>query len=166
MDALLPHLLESWDRQAEIIRNLSGLVTEETRSFLPSPDGMPLFEQLAHIHQVRKGWLDQASPDWGAGLEDLYYPKDGSWHAIEDLEKIRAQLALSDEAVKRAFAEAIEKGIVPMGPYDHPVFFLQHMIWHEGWHAGLIMLGLRLNGQETPEEWEEKNLWGYWRTED
>ena len=38
-------------------------------------------------------------------------------------------------------------------------------IWHDGWHVGLIFLGLRLNGQEPPEEWEEPNVWGQWRTE-
>ena len=39
------------------------------------------------------------------------------------------------------------------------------MVWHDGWHVGLIFLALRLNGQEPPEEWEEPNVWGQWRTE-
>ena len=56
-------------------------------------------------------------------------------------------------------------------PSQHPgctntaVLFLQHMVWHDGWHVGLIFLALRLNGQEPPEEWEEPNVWGQWRTE-
>ena len=49
--------------------------------------------------------------------------------------------------------------------YDNPIPFLQHMVWHDGWHVGLIFLALRLNGQEPPEEWEEPNVWGQWRTE-
>lgn len=166
MDALLPHLLESWDRQATIIRNLSSLITEETRNFLPSPDGMPLFKQLAHIHQVRKGWLEAAAPEIAEELEDVYYPKDGNWYPIEDLDKLKEQLSLSDVAVRKAFEDAVQRGAGEMGPYTHPVHFLQHMVWHEGWHAGLIMLGLRLNGQEPQETWEEANIWGLWRTED
>jgi hypothetical protein len=39
------------------------------------------------------------------------------------------------------------------------------MVWHDGWHVGLIFLALRLNGQEPREEWEEPNVWGLWRTE-
>jgi uncharacterized damage-inducible protein DinB len=166
MDALLLPLLESWDRQAEIIRNLSGLITEETRGFLPSPDGMALYRQLAHIHQVRKGWLESASPEIAEELEDAYFEKEGKWHPIEDLGQLKVMLANSDVAVRRAFEEAVKGGVAPMGPYDHPVYFLQHMIWHEGWHAGLIMLALRLNGHEPADAWEEKNLWGYWRTEE
>ena len=29
----------------------------------------------------------------------------------------------------------------------------------------IVFLALRLNGQEPPEEWEEPNVWGQWRTE-
>ncbi len=38
------------------------------------------------------------------------------------------------------------------------------MVWHEGWHAGIILLALRLNGREPAEQWEETNLWGIWRS--
>lgn len=65
--------------------------------------------------------------------------------------------------------QGIESGGAPLegenARYDNPVLLLQHMIWHDGWHVGLIFLALRLNGQEPPEEWEEPNVWGQWRTE-
>jgi hypothetical protein len=40
------------------------------------------------------------------------------------------------------------------------------MIWHEGWHVGLIFLALRLAGEEPKQEWEEANVWGEWRIEE
>lgn len=30
--------------------------------------------------------------------------------------------------------------------YDHPMFAIQHLIWHEGYHHGQIKLALKLNG--------------------
>jgi hypothetical protein len=27
--------------------------------------------------------------------------------------------------------------------YDHPILFLQHMIWHEGYHHGQMKLALK-----------------------
>lgn len=62
--------------------------------------------------------------------------------------------------------DALGKGVTQFGWYDNPVLFIQHMVWHEGWHIGLIFLALRLAGQEIPEEWEETKVWGEWRTEE
>lgn len=87
---------------------------------------------------------------------------------LDDLNAIKAALEASGAAVRAAVEEALQTG----GPmksenitYDNPVLFLQHMVWHDGWHIGLIFLALRKNGQEPPEEWEEPNVWGQWRTE-
>jgi len=30
--------------------------------------------------------------------------------------------------------------------YDHPLLYLQHMIWHEGYHHGQIKLALKVMG--------------------
>ncbi|HEY3779840.1 MAG TPA: DinB family protein, partial [Fimbriimonadaceae bacterium] len=133
------------------------------RKAKPSEDGMPLDHQLAHIHKVRHYWLSQFSPSDVAGMADGF---NGTWDTpITDLAEIKALLVQSEKAVRDAFADGMKNGGKPAGGYDHPVFFLQHMIWHEGWHVGLIFLGLRLAGAEPPEEWEEKNVWSEWRTE-
>lgn len=160
-------LLESWDRQCRIVNNVAGLVTEENRHYRPSEDGWPLYHQLAHIHLVRKGWLTIVSPDRAEALPSTF--TDGWTTPIEDLGTIKAALLESEKAVRDSMQEHLEKDSQkvegPNGHYDHPVFFLQHMIWHEGWHVGLIFLALRLAGQEPGEEWEEPNVWSQWRTE-
>jgi hypothetical protein len=40
------------------------------------------------------------------------------------------------------------------------------MVWHEGYHAGLILLALRNAGQEPTEEWDEYNIWALWRVDE
>ena len=156
-------LLDSWDRQNRIVNAVAGLVDEDTRNALPSPDGWPLYHQLAHIHLVRQYWLSQFSPKHAAGLGDAFV--DGWTTPIEDLDEIKSHLRASGQAVRDAVSESLAGDAGPSGGYDHPVFFLQHMIWHEGWHVGLIFLGLRLAGKEPPEGWEEPNVWGEWRVE-
>jgi uncharacterized damage-inducible protein DinB len=159
-------LLESWDRQCRIVEAVASLVTEENRHAKPSEDGFPLDAQLAHMHGVRRFFLSQVAPERAAGLERAYADDQGT--PIADLEAIKRHLRASGQAVREAVHEGLEKGGAMKGAnvtYDTPVLLLQHMVWHDGWHVGLIFLALRLNGQEPPEEWEEPNVWGQWRTE-
>jgi len=156
-------LFESWDRQCRIVDAVASRIDESNRNVKPSEDGWPLYHQLAHIHKVRHYWLSQVDPDGAAAMEDGY---NGTWDKpTEDLAQIKALLGQSARAVRAGLKKNLDSGGAPIGGYDHPVLFLQHMIWHEGWHVGLIFLGLRLAGQEPPEEWEEANVWGEWRTE-
>ncbi|MGV3615772.1 MAG: DinB family protein [Fimbriimonas sp.] len=156
-------LLDSWDRQCRIVDAVASKVDESNRGVKPSEDGWPLFHQLAHIHLVRRYWLSQIDPERGKALGESF--TDGWTTPIEDLDAIKALLKESAVAIRQAVREHLEKGTGAVGGYDHPVLFLQHMIWHEGWHVGLIFLGLRLAGQEPAEEWEEAHVWGEWRTE-
>ena len=114
-------------------------------------------------HLVRCEWLKQFSPADAEGLTSSF--TDGWKTPIEDLDKIKSNLSESAAKIRRAVKSGIESGGAPSGGYDNPVMFLQHMIWHEGWHVGLISLALRLNGQEPQDEWEEANVWGEWRVE-
>ncbi len=164
MDATF--LLDSWDRQCQIVDSVASLIDEANRHVKPSEDGMSLDRQLAHMHGVRRFFLSQVAPKYAKGLVTASADSEGT--PLADLDAIKACLVASGKAVREAVSEAIEKG----GPiasehvvYDNPVLFLQHMVWHDGWHVGLIFLALRLNGQEPPEEWEEPNVWGRWRTE-
>ena len=160
---LLSALLESWDRQCRIMDAVASRVDESNRKVKPSEDGWPLDRQLAHVHAVRKGWLTQIAPERGAALGETF---NADWTApLDDLDAIKAQLKASAVAIREAMAELLTDGTGAIGGYDHPVLFLQHMVWHEGWHVGLIFLALRRAGQEPSEEWEEANVWGEWRTE-
>lgn len=159
-------LLDSWDRQCKIVEAVSTLITEGNRHVKPSEDGWPLDKHLAHMHNTRKFFLKQVAPELAAPLGRSYADDQGT--PIADLNELKNMLNASGLAVREAVREGLAKGGPMKGEnvtYDNPVLLLQHMVWHDGWHVGLIFLALRLNGQEPPEEWEEPNVWGQWRTE-
>ena len=155
-------LLDSWDRQCRIVNAVASLVTEENRHFAPEDGGWDMSQQLAHMHSVRRYFLSEVAPEQGGFLPEVHAKTNSS------VEEIRAALVGSGGAVRAAFEAAMQTG-QPMKSdtvtYEHPVLFLQHMVWHDGWHVGQIFLALRRNGQEPSEEWDEPNVWGQWRTE-
>jgi len=164
---LTDRLLESWDRQGQILDNIAGLITDELKDKRPDPDGMPLYEQLAHIHNTRRFWLSKTDPSFLEGYGRSYVQlSEEEWEPLKDIEELRKLLRASEKAVRDATEKALRGGVEKFGGYDHPVFFLQHMLWHEGYHFALILLALRLAGVEPSEEWEEANVWGLWRVEE
>jgi uncharacterized damage-inducible protein DinB len=164
MDTVAAALLTSWDRQVEILGNIIGLIDEKTRGAKPAPEGWPIAEHLAHIHEVRYGWLNEVAPELAKTLGDTYIRQGDTWVPITDLAEIKSQLDLSAKAIRVAVEEALASGKTQVGPYSSPVFFLQHMIWHEGYHFGLIVLALRNAGAEPTEEWDEEKVWAIWRS--
>lgn len=164
---LLTALLDSWDRQCAIVEAVAGLVHEGNRHAKPSDEGWPLDLHLAHMHNVRRHFLLEVAQERGKALASSY--ADENWTPLADLAALRACLRESGAAVREAVGEALASGVGPMqGPhvtYDNPVLLLQHMVWHDGWHVGLIFLALRRVGEEPNEEWDEPNVWGRWRTE-
>lgn len=158
-------ILESWDRQAQIIKNLVDYVQPDQLSFLVGPGEWTIAEHFGHIHQCRRYWLSQVAPGFESDLSKLSKSESEPWSPSGDMDQIRPALTASATQIWKSMEALLTEDAKPSGGYDHPLLFLQHMIWHEGWHAGAVMAGLRLNGCETPEEWEEANIWGLWRTE-
>jgi uncharacterized damage-inducible protein DinB len=158
-------LLDSWDRQAQIVQNLAKSITPEMYDFKSGKDEWCIGEHLCHIHGTRRFWMRAVDPNSLEGLVRLHTQiSEEDWEPIRDLPQIVDGLRASADRVKETYQKQLQSPN-PQSPYDHPVLFLQHMIWHEGWHVGAIMQALRANGQERPEEWEEPNIWGVWRTE-
>jgi uncharacterized damage-inducible protein DinB len=160
-------LLDSWDRQCRIVDNLAAAMSPELLQTKPDPEGWTVAHHLAHIHTTRRYWHMLA-----AGLEQPVGPSlftvvsDEEWVPSSDIDEIRGRLAESGSLVRSWVAEQIEAGTQRTGNYEHPVLYLQHMVWHEGWHAALLMLAMRRAGQEPSEEWECANIWNLWRDPD
>lgn len=162
-------LLESWIRQCRIIDNLVGLMTPELLDARPDPNGWTLGFHLAHLHGTRRYWHMMASGlDKPVGPSLYTFRSDDDENPIPsgDLSEIRTRLGESAELVRSWVADRIADGTQECGNYDHPVLYLQHMVWHEGWHAGLIVLALRLAGYEPNEETECALIWDQWRRPD
>lgn len=164
---LVEALLDSWDRQCQIVENVASLIDDANRHVKPEDESWGLDGHLAHMHSTRLYFLSQVSPEHAKGVPSAYANR-ATGTPLADLGAIKDCLKASGKAVRDAVAAGIAKGGPMAGgnaSYDNPVVFLQHMVWHDGWHVGLIFLALRKNGQEPPEEWEEPNVWGLWRTE-
>lgn len=161
MSELKNALLDSWDRQNAILTNVVNLIEPDWLGFKIADGELSIVNHLGHIHQVRSFFLSNIAPNHMDGIEKV--AADG-WSSSTDIDKIKEQLPISARQIRTAMNELLDEG-KPVGFYDHPVLYLQHMMWHEGWHVGAIMAALRLNGHDMPEEWEEPNIWAHWRTE-
>lgn len=156
-------LLDSWTRQCKALDNLASRVTPDLLAVKPSEDGWSIAAHLCHVHGTRCFWLPKASGREYPELKSLFVQSGDDYTPSRDLQEIRRSLGQSEAAIRDWVEDRLATGDPEAGYYDHPVLFLQHMIWHEGYHFGLIMLALRLAGHEPPEEWEDTHVWDLWR---
>ncbi|HSI72299.1 MAG TPA: DinB family protein [Fimbriimonas sp.] len=150
-------ILESWRRQVRIVDNVAGLVTDETAGLKMGEEEFTCKQHLSHTHLVRRGWLNEIDAERAARVPDVR----ASTHSLD---QIREALKESAKAVEEVTKENMGKG--PLGPYDDAFYYMQHMLWHEGWHVGAIIQLLRVNGHEPTDEWDEANIWSMWRVEE
>ncbi len=159
-------LLESWSRQCKMLENLIGIVTPDLLLAKPSEDGWTIAFHLAHLHSTRRYWHMKATNREEPVGPSLYTVTGDDWVPSMDLDEIKLRLKESETLVREWVATALDSGVTKAGNYDHPVLYLEHMIWHEGWHFALITLAIRLAGHEPSEEWEENHVWDLWRLPD
>jgi uncharacterized damage-inducible protein DinB len=155
-ESLLPAVLDSWDRNNAILINLLRLVPEggfEVRAMEGSPSVAELF---MHMHFVRLVFISEDAPDLAVEV-----PRD-EWSDERDPDRIAQMLNDSARAVREAVRSRVEAGKEMVMHYDHPILFLQHMIWHEGYHHGQIKLALKLTGQQLADQEVGRGTWGVW----
>jgi uncharacterized damage-inducible protein DinB len=144
--SLLEVLLDSWDRNNRILVNLARALPPgglETRAL---PDSPSVAQMFTHMHYVRLVFLSEDAPDFAVSLP----PRE--WLADSSPEHIAAELNRSAALVRDAVASRIRSGQPMVLHYDHPALFLQHMIWHEGYHHGQIKLALKAAGHPFDDE--------------
>ncbi|HTZ90296.1 MAG TPA: DinB family protein [Alloacidobacterium sp.] len=153
---LLRALLDSWDRNNTILLNLLHALPEgglEVRAMESSPSVAELF---THIHYVRLVFVSEDAPEFARKLPE------GEWRTERDRGRIAAMLNESAEAVREAVKGRLEAGQEMDLHYDHPILFLQHMIWHEGYHHGQIKLALKATDRPMTNKEVGPVTWGVW----
>ncbi len=163
MSDLLEALLESWDRNNNILTNLVKSLPQGSLDLRPSETSWPVAVHLSHIHETRLYWLGMAAPEFEHGVAQLFQVEGDKWIAERDLDKVVAGLEASRKAVRDAVRAHIEADTATLGPYSHPVQFLQHMFWHEGYHYGQLMLALKPLEYASSNNWQDANIWSVWR---
>jgi uncharacterized damage-inducible protein DinB len=154
--SLLEALLDSWDRNNTILVNLLHALPEgglETRVMESSPSVAELF---THIHYVRLVFISEDAPEFTRDL-----PEE-EWIDERDRGRLAQMLHDSAKAVRNAVKGRVQAGQEMNLHYDHPILFLQHMLWHEGYHHGQIKLALKLTGRPISNEEAGPVTWGVW----
>jgi uncharacterized damage-inducible protein DinB len=153
---LLAVILDSWDRNNHILVNLIRALPAgglEARVMSGSPS---VAEMFTHMHFVRLVFLSEDAPEWAIPLPPREWLNEGNPDRIvEELEK-------SAKAVRDAVENRIESGQEMKLHYDHPLLYLQHMIWHEGYHHGQIKLALKMTGHPFEDEEIGPLTWDIW----
>ena len=153
---LLEALLDSWDRNNTILVNLLRAVPEgglEARAMEGSPT---VAEMFMHMHYVRLIFLSEDAPEFAGELPQ------GEWRSERDRDRMAAMLNESARRVREAVKDRIETGQPMKEHYDHPILYLQHMVWHEGYHHGQIKLALKAAGRPFDDEEIGPVTWDVW----
>ncbi len=161
---LLDALLDSWDRNNTILVNLLRALPDgglEARAMDSSPS---IAEMFGHIHYVRLVFVSEDAPEFGPksspkSSEDLH---EKEWAAERDPGRLAQMLNDSARAVRDTVKGRVETGREMNLHYDHPILFLQHMLWHEGYHHGQIKLALKLAGRPIPNDVAGPLTWRLW----
>ena len=153
---VLDALLDSWDRANNILVNLLRAVPKDHLS-LAALDGGPTIAQLfMHIHYVRLVFVQEDAPEVARHL-----PAE-EWRAHPDVDHIARMLSESAAAVREAVVNRLTTGRPMNLHFDHPILFIQQMIWHEGYHHGQIKLTLKLRGYPLTDDVAGPISWRVW----
>ena len=153
---LLEALLDSWDRNNTILVNLLRALPAGTLDATAMPGSPSVAQLFTHIHYVRLIFVSEDAPEFAREV-----PGE-EWSAEHDPARIAQMLNDSAQAVREAVQGRLAAGRAMDLHYDHPILFLQHMIWHEGYHHGQIKLALRAAGHPLPDKEIGQRTWRVW----
>ena len=154
--SLLEALLDSWDRNNTILINLLRAIPQDGLEVKGTKDSPSIAQLFTHIHYVRLIFVSEDAPEFAVAV-----PEE-EWVAERDRDRIAQMLVESAQAVRDAVKSKVETGREMNLHYDHPILFLQHMIWHEGYHHGQIKLALKLAGCPLSDDEAGPISWDVW----
>ncbi|WP_058188444.1 DinB family protein [Terracidiphilus gabretensis] len=153
---LLTLILDSWDRNNQILINLLRALPPGGLQARALPTSPTVARMFTHMHYVRLIFLAEDAPQFTPQVPDR------EWLDIVDPEEIASQLDSSAKAVRHAVESLLLSGTPMLLHYDNPLLYLQHMIWHEGYHHGQIKLALKAAGHPFDDEEIGPCTWDLW----
>jgi uncharacterized damage-inducible protein DinB len=153
---LLEIILDSWDRNNRILVNLLRALPEGALTARVAHGSPTVAEMFTHMHFCRLIVLSEDVPECAQPLPEREWIQEGN------RDRIAEELERSAVAVRHAVENRIRSGQEMNLHYDHPLLFLQHMIWHDGYHHGQIKLALKVTGQSFDDEAIGPLTWDIW----
>ena len=144
-------LVETWAIHARINLYLLDAVPDEAMG-AALPKCRTVYDQFAHIHNVRLMWLKSAAPELLSGLEKLETKTGGT------RDKLRTALEASGKAIEGLLLKAFASGGKVKGFKPHAAAFLGYLISHESHHRGQIGWTLKQTGHPL----DQKTSYGLW----
>ena len=154
--SLLDIILDSWDRNNRILVNLLRALPAGGLGARAMPGSPSVAEMFTHIHYVRLVFLSEDAPEFAGEVP----PRE--WQGETGPDRIAEELNRSAGAVRYTVESLARSGRNMKLHYDHPLLYLQHMIWHEGYHHGQIKLALKLTGRALPNQEIGPRTWRVW----
>ncbi len=155
-ELLLEALLDSWDRNNTILVNLLSAVPEAGLDARATEGSPSVAQMFTHMHYVRLVFVSEDAPEFARSM-----PEE-EWASVRDRSRIAGMLNESAKTVRDAVRKKVETGGDMEVHYDHPLLFMQHMIWHEGYHHGQIKLALKLSGHPIDDDTAGPLTWDVW----
>lgn len=153
---LLADVLDSWDRNNRIVTNLLNAIPLEGLAAKATPESPTVAALFMHFHYVRLVFIEENAPEFAPEV-----PTD-EWGIEPDRDRLTRMLNESAQAVRDVVKAAVTTGRAMDLHYDHPILFLQHMLWHEGYHHGQIKIALKLAGVPLADEVIGPLSWNVW----
>ncbi|HEX4751096.1 MAG TPA: DinB family protein [Bryobacteraceae bacterium] len=153
---LLDTILDSWDRNNRILVNLLRAIPQGVLDARVMPGSPSVAEMFTHIHYVRLVFLSEDAPEFATQLPTREWLNEG------DAARVAEELDSSARAVRDAVGSLVRSGQKMRLHYDHPLLYLQHMIWHEGYHHGQIKLALKAAGCPLENKEIGPHTWRVW----
>lgn len=153
---LLDAVLDSWDRNSTILVNLLRALPQGGLDARVMEGGPSVAQMFTHMHFVRLVFVTEDAPEFATTLP----PEE--WVVERDADRIAEMLNQSANVVRNAVKSRVETNQDMKIHYDHPILFLQHMIWHEGYHHGQIKLALKMANHPLSDDKAGPITWDIW----
>jgi uncharacterized damage-inducible protein DinB len=154
-EGLLEVVLDSWERNNRILVNLLRAIPEGGMEARAMPGSPTVAEMFSHINHVRLAFVAENVPEMGIVVPD-------EWTTEADRARLANHLNESAKVVREAVKSRVETGRQMEIHFDHPILFLQHMNWHEGYHHGQIKLALKAIGKPLSNQEIGPLTWRVW----
>ncbi len=148
---MVEQIIETWNIHNRINLYLLESINEASLNDISASKGRTVFEQFAHIHNVRLMWINAAKPSLSEGLTKIEKGNEGN------KELLQQSLRQSGSAIEQLLIIGMDEGKIK-GFKPHPIAFLGYLISHESHHRGQINITLKQAGHPV----DKKTSFGLW----